>query len=118
MGLFAPVVSLNFFAGGGWLDVHEYLFIPSIIGSLAFFSYSFLTLQSHIALRVLLNVSMVLSEILGIPNITWPLGSQWWDSISLGFGLSASILIAFNLLLFGLIHARKALIVKEGTSQT
>ena len=116
--LFLPVVSLNFFAGGGWLDVNEYLFVPPIVGSFALFSYSFFTLRANIVLKIVLNLSMGMSEILGIPNIVYPIGSQWWESISLGFGLVSSCFIAFNLMLFSLVYAHKALINKPGQLRT
>lgn len=110
--LFLPVVSLNFFAGGGWLDVNEYLFVPPIVGSFALFSYSFFTLRANIVLKIVLNLSMGMAEILGIPNIVYPIGSQWWESISLGFGLLSACFVAFNLMLFALIHIYKSLIRK------
>jgi hypothetical protein len=116
IALFAPIVSLNFFAGGGWLDVHEYLFVPLIIGSLSFFSYSFLTLDSHPLLKVSLNVTISIAMMLGIPNLVWPLGSTWWDSISLAFGLMSVTLLTFNLMLFSLIYSHKLLIRKKANS--
>ena len=97
--------------------MNEYLFVHLIIGSLGLFSYSFIRIKAHDFLKVVLIISMCLAEMLGIPNLAWPLGSEWWDPISLGFGRMSLTIITFNLMVFGLIHARKALIVKKDTSQ-
>lgn len=102
-----PILSLDFFAGGGWLDKTEVFFIPFIAASVILFSISFFSLSANILMKTFLNMTMVGAVFLGIPNITWPIGSEWYESIELGFGLLSGMLMLFNAALFFCYKALK-----------
>ena len=85
---YTGLVSISFlhFAGGGWLDEHQFDLTPLLVFALFFYSASFSLADVPKMFGVSLNTLMTLSIVFAVPNISYPIGSQYWENIQGAFG--------------------------------
>ena len=97
--MYLPVASLNLWAGGQWLTINEVYFAPLVLGSMFCSFASFGFLKPKPLLLGLLATGIAFAFVFAIPNVTYPIGSDFYEAEEFIMAkLSASIYFVDGLL--------------------
>lgn len=103
---YLPVDYLNSFAGGQWLTINEIYFAPFIALSMFFVFASVAFLNPRPLYYGLLSTIFCLAMIFTIPNVSYPIGSAYYESVEANLSRLSGTIYAMGTCLYCLVATR------------
>jgi len=97
---YLPVLSLNSWAGGQWLDINEVYFAPFVGLSMFFIFASIAFLNPRPLYYGVVSTAFVLMFMAAIPNVTYPIGSNFYETEEIALSRVSGAIYAISTCLY------------------
>jgi hypothetical protein len=98
--LYIPVLTLNSWAGGQWLDINEIYFAPFVALSMFFIFASVAILNPRPLHYGIISTAFFFAMIAAIPNVAYPIGSSYYENLEVSLSRVSGALYAIACMLY------------------